>query len=146
LLLTLEYQLRVAIRPQSLHNQQPSQQRRQTHNDERHRKRLAVVPRDEPHKVFFWDDDENRPVTPDSRVQRRGRADVSSVVNVEGTVAVPFNPKMVEGACQHWITEVVQLNGLQFFANPFEQACQVWIRHQAPCLVDNHGPTAASDL
>jgi hypothetical protein len=99
--------LGVAIRPQSLHNQQPSQQRRQAHNDERQSKRLAVVPRDEPHKVFFWDDDEKRPVTPDSRVQRRGRADVSSAVNVEGTVPVPFDPKMVEDACQHRITEVV---------------------------------------
>src|SRR5262245_20932221 len=53
---------------------------------------------------------------------------------------------MVEGARQHRITEVVQLDGLQVFSNPFEQACRVWIRYQAPCLIDNHGPTAASDL
>ena len=53
---------------------------------------------------------------------------------------------MVKGACQHHIAEFVQPGGLQGVSHLFEHARQVWRRHQAPGLVDDHGPTTPSDL
>ncbi len=128
LMLAIEHQLGIAVRPQALHHQQRGQKRREPHDHQRHHQRPAVIIGHKAHKIRLQRHGQNGPVTPHDRLQRRSRADIALSLDFELPMPLAFDPKPIEGPCEHGVAEFVQSGGLQLIANPFKRAVQIRIR------------------